>query len=168
MDARTLLSGPDATGTTLRLISPDTSAADAQPINRELSLLAFNHRVLALASDADTPLLERLRFLCIVGNNLDEFFEIRVAGIKEQLRVRMPPARLTLQEARGLLPLIGSEVRTLIDKQYRLLNEQVLPALAAAGVRLLRHADRTLAQRAWVTRCPTTVPRPQRRIAVWS
>ncbi|MEP6655876.1 MAG: polyphosphate kinase 1 [Betaproteobacteria bacterium] len=152
MDARTLQSGPDATGTTPQASRPGTSAADAQPINRELSLLAFNHRVLALASDADTPLLERLRFLCIVGNNLDEFFEIRVAGIKEQLRVRMPPARLTLQEARGLLPLIGSEVRTLIDQQYRLLNEQVLPALAAAGVRLLRHADRTPAQRAWVTR----------------
>ena len=160
MDARTLLSGPDATGTTLRLSRPDTSAADAQPINRELSLLAFNHRVLALASDADTPLLERLRFLCIVGNNLDEFFEIRVAGIKERLRVRMPPARLTLQEARGLLPLIGSEVRTLIDKQYRLLNEQVLPALAAAGVRLLRHADRTLAQRVWVTRYFSEEVRP--------
>lgn len=152
MDARTSLSGPAAAPAAVGASRPAMSAGDTQPINRELSLLAFNHRVLSLASDPGTPLLERLRFLCIVGNNLDEFFEIRVVGIKEQLRARIPPARLTLQEARGLLPLIGSEVRALIGEQYRLLNEQVLPALSAAGVRLLRHADRTPAQRAWVTR----------------
>src|SRR5690242_4474419 len=77
--------------------------ADAAPLNRELSLLAFNRRVLALAADPDTPLLERLRFLCIAGSNLDEFFEIRVAGVKEQLRARVPPPGMTLQEARALL-----------------------------------------------------------------
>src|ERR1700752_1776763 len=68
------------------------------PINRELSLLDFNRRVLALAEDPDVPLLERLRFLCIVGSNLDEFFEIRMAGVKEQLRAKVPPPGMTLAE----------------------------------------------------------------------
>jgi polyphosphate kinase len=122
---------------------------DPPLINRELSLLAFNRRVLALAQDPGVPLLERLRFLCIVSSNLDEFFEIRVAGLREQLRAKAPAPGITLAEMRAVFNRIGDEAQTLVAEQYRTLNEQVLPAMAAAGIRLLRHADRNDAQRQW-------------------
>jgi len=139
---------PDA-GT--RAPMPDTEA-DAAPLNRELSLLAFNRRVLALAADPGTPLLERLRFLCIAGSNLDEFFEIRIAGIKEQLRAKIPPGGMTLQEGRALLTQVGVEARALIDAQYALLNRDVLPALERAGVRLVRRTEFTAAERDWAAK----------------
>jgi polyphosphate kinase len=127
-----------------------TRPADTSPINRELSLIAFNRRVLALAAGTDIPLLERLRFLCIVGGNLDEFFEIRVAGLKEQLRAKVPPAGMTLQSMRALLAEVSAAARALVTDQYRLFNAQILPALAQRGVRLLGRADRSPAERAWV------------------
>jgi polyphosphate kinase len=120
------------------------------PINRELSLLEFNRRVLALAESPAVPLLERLRYLCIVGSNLDEFFEIRIAGVKEQLRAKVTLSGMTLQEARELFTELGSGARALISDQYRVLNEQVLPALDHAGVRLIRRTEFTAAQKAWV------------------
>jgi polyphosphate kinase len=120
-------------------------------LNRELSQLAFNRRVLALAADDHLPLLERLRFLCILAGNLDEFFEVRVAGLKEQLREGTPPYGMTLQETQALMQHIGDEVRALVDEQYRLLNQTVLPALAEAGVHLIRRTDFTPAQRAWAS-----------------
>ena len=78
----------------------DSHPGSALLISRELSLLAFNRRVLALAQRKDIPVLERLRFLAIVGNNLDEFFEIRVAGIRSALRSGTPPRGATLHEVR--------------------------------------------------------------------
>ena len=121
-------------------------------LNRELSLLAFNRRVLSLAADRAVPLLERLRFLCILGSNLDEFFEIRVAGIKEQLRAGVAPAGMMPPAARALLHQVGDEVRALIAEQYRLLNDEVLPALARKGVHLVRRTDFRPDERAWVAR----------------
>ncbi len=126
--------------------------ADASPINRELSLLAFNRRVLALAEDPAVPLLERLRFLCIVASNLDEFFEIRVAGLKEQLRAKIAATGTAAQELRELLARVGDEARALIADQYRVLNAEVLPALANAGVRLVRRTEFTPAELEWAAR----------------
>jgi polyphosphate kinase len=130
---------------------PDASspAPDAL-INRELSLLAFNRRVLALAERADIPVLERLRFLAIVGSNLDEFFEIRVAGLRNALRSRMAPPGLTLAMVRQTYAETCNAAHDLVADQYRVLNSDVLPELARRGIRLLRHDDRNEAQRRWV------------------
>ncbi len=116
-------------------------------LNRELSLLAFNRRVLLQAQDDTIPLLERLQYLCIVSSNLDEFFEVRIASLLARNR-----------EDRGLrqrAPLpdfddVNAAAHELVRQQYETLNGQILPALAASGIHLLRHADRNDAQRAWV------------------
>jgi polyphosphate kinase len=97
-------------------------------INRELSQLEFNQRVLALATDQSLPLLERLRFLCISSSNLDEFFEIRVAGLKQLAELGSG------DEAQ--LAQIRERAAHLIEDQYRCLNDQLLPELNAAGVRV--------------------------------
>lgn len=119
-------------------------------LNRELSLLAFNQRVLAQAEDERLPLLERLRFLCIFSSNLDEFFEVRVAALKERLEIN-PHA----QEVDGLtiaqtLALISVRAHELVSKQYTLLIDTLLPALAQEGICFLRRSQWSDAQRAWV------------------
>jgi polyphosphate kinase len=106
--------------------------------NRELSWLAFNTRVLHEAADARTPLLERLKFLAIFGSNIDEFYMVRVAGIRRQLAAgvtRTGPDGIGPAE---LLDRIDAQVRELLVMQERILQDEVLPALSAHGVRLLR------------------------------
>jgi polyphosphate kinase len=121
-------------------------------INRELSLLEFNGRVLAQALDEKVPLLERLRFLCISSNNLDEFFEIRVAGLKQRLELGsdQPGADgLTVTEQ---LQAIHDRTRRLVDAQYACLNDVVLPALRRQGIELLARATWDAATAEWVER----------------
>ena len=119
-------------------------------LNRELGLLAFNRRVLAQARSPHTPLLERLRFLCIVSSNLDEFFEIRVAGLKEQVKLNSVAITTDGLTARAAFERVSDEAHALVDEQYALLNDELLPALATEGIRFIRRSDWTEIQRDWV------------------
>ena len=117
-------------------------------LNRELSQLAFNRRVLAQAEDKDIPLLERLRYLCIASSNLDEFFEVRIASLLAKSRLdgdTREPAALT-----AALQLTSTECHAIVERQYQVLNREVLPQLSAQGIHLLRDQDRNDRQRAWV------------------
>jgi polyphosphate kinase len=115
-------------------------------LDRERSILAFNHRVLAQARREDVPLLERLRYVTIVSSNLDEFFEIRVADTLEALR--RPGSGVT----ESSLTAMTTAAHELIDEQYALFNDHVMPALAREGIVVINHAERNPAQRAWVAR----------------
>ena len=132
-------------------------AASASPVggserflNRELGWLEFNRRVLAYAEDRHTPLLERLRFLCIVDSNLDEFFEVRVAGLKAQIATGSNHPGPDGIAPEALFRQISAESHALTERMYRLLNEELFPALAAAQVRFLRRSKWTEAQKEWV------------------
>jgi polyphosphate kinase len=124
--------------------------APQQFLNRELGQLEFNRRVLAQAEDATIPLLERLKYLCIVSSNLDEFFEIRVAGLKEQIKLGAIAASADGLTARQTLQLVRDQAHQLIERQYHLFNTDVIPALAVQGIKFLRRTQWTAAQEAWV------------------
>jgi polyphosphate kinase len=104
-------------------------------LNRELGALEFNSRVLAQAEDPKTPLLERLRFVCIVSSNMDEFFEIRMSGIKEQLKSNpknLTPDGLKIKDA---YEVVASKAHELVARKFSLLQEDILPKLEKAGVK---------------------------------
>ncbi len=119
-------------------------------LNRELGQLAFNRRVLAQAANRATPLLERLRFLCIVSSNLDEFFEIRVSGLKAEIEAGSPPIGPERMRADQVFGQVAAETHDLVNAQYQLLNEEILPGLANEGIRFLRRADFTATQAEWI------------------
>jgi polyphosphate kinase len=115
---------------------PDLKAPEHY-LNRELSLLDFNWRVLAQALDESVPLLERLRFLCISSGNLDEFFEIRVAGLKQLIELGSGPISSDGLSASEQLAAIHERAVKLVADQYHCLNSVLLPALREAGVDIL-------------------------------
>ncbi len=132
--------------------------------NRELSWLAFNARVLHEAADTRTPLLERLKFLAIFGSNIDEFYMVRVAGIRRQLAAgvtRTGPDGIGPAE---LLDRIDARVRELLVMQERILQDEVLPALSMHGVRLLRMDELDATERSAVDAFFSTHPLEESRI----
>lgn len=113
-------------------------------LDRDLSILAFNERVLDWARRPAVPWLERLRYLCIVSSNLDEFFEVRMAPHVEEAVTNN-----TLHTDTGLAR-IAAQARAMVDEQYRLYNDVLLPAFKRQGIRILSHGERNTEQRRWV------------------
>ncbi|MBP6339495.1 MAG: polyphosphate kinase 1 [Vitreoscilla sp.] len=113
-------------------------------LNREQAMLEFNRRVLAQARRADVPLLERLRYITIVSSNMDEFFEVRFADTLESARARDSEA------TRAELAAVAARAHAIIDEQYALFNDELMPALQRQGVEVINHAERNESQRRWV------------------
>ncbi|UOO93438.1 polyphosphate kinase 1 [Vitreoscilla stercoraria] len=117
---------------------------------REMSLLAFNRRVLAQANDERVPLLERLKFLCIVSSNLDEFFEVRMAWLKQQQKINghlpLPNGELPQQVIHNVI----AETRAIVQEQYQMFNQKLVPALQQQGIRFYRRREWSKEQTAWI------------------
>jgi len=127
-------------------VSPDSELY----LNRELSLLEFNQRVLAQALDPSTPLLERLFFLSITSTNLDEFFEVRVASHRERA-THAPEARtIDGRTSPETLKAVSKRAHRLVADQYKALNDSLLPELKNQGIRLLRRNEWTTEQTEWI------------------
>ncbi|QKK03173.1 MAG: polyphosphate kinase 1 [Pseudomonadota bacterium] len=121
-------------------------------INREISLLTFTRRVLEMARDDTLPLLERLRFLCISCTNLDEFFEVRVAAIRQRMQhgANQPgPDGLT---PGATLAAIRETVLEMVQTQYRVLNQELMPDLQRQGIHIVRRSEWSQRQRRWLHR----------------
>jgi len=127
---------------------PEASSTPSDPVtllSRERAILEFNRRVLAQARRSDVPLLERLRYICIVSSNMDEFFEVRFSDALDA--ARLPDSGTSHSD----LAVVAADAHALIDEQYRIFNDEVMPALAAEQIVIVNHADRTEAQRQWVS-----------------
>ena len=119
-------------------------------LNREIGQLEFNRRVLAQAADPEVPLLERLRFLCIVSSNLDEFFEIRVAGLKAQIDEGGDTPGPDGIAPSVVFREVSHQTHQLVAQQYELFNQGLVPLLAKEGIRFLRRGQWSGTQREWI------------------
>ena len=119
------------------LIAPAAPAA-VRYINRELSRLDFDERVLAMAEDAHLPLLERVRFLAIFSQNLDDFFQVRVAGLKEQVLAAVAVSSPDGMSPQEQLKAIRTRVERLVERQVNIYNRELVPALAQSGIAIVR------------------------------
>src|SRR5580692_16330 len=118
-------------------------------INRELSWLEFNQRVLDEAINPDNPLLERVKFFCITSSNLDEFFEVRVAGLKQQVESDVVERSVDGLTASETLRAVTKRVRRMVEQQYECWQKHMRPALAKHGFRFLGFDELDDADHAW-------------------
>ena len=142
---------PPPAATPLADIQPDDLANPALYINRELSWLEFNRRVLAQASDATHPLLERVKFLAISATNLDEFFMVRVATLLKKFRAGIDDLSIDGLSTDDELDVIRERAGEQMAEQTRVWMDELRPQLAAEGIRFLDAADYTPAIDAWLT-----------------
>ena len=129
-------------------------------LNRELSWLEFNQRVLSEAANPATPLLERVKFFCIVSSNLDEFFEVRVAGLKQQMESDTARPSMDGRTAAEILRLVTKRVRRMVEDQYRLWRGELRPQLAKARIRFLEYSELKESDRKWLDEYYRTQVRP--------
>src|SRR6185369_4062726 len=134
--------------------------ADARFINRELSWLEFNQRVLDQSVDSSNPLLERLKFFCIVSSNLDEFFEVRVAGLKQQIESEVVDRSIDGLTATEIFKAVAARVRRKVNDQYACWRDDIEPALAKRGIRILEIAELERDDFDWVQEYYRTQVRP--------
>lgn len=130
--------------------TPEGKFTPACYINRDLSTLRFQLRVLAQATNPRYPLLERMFFLTIFSSNMDEFFEIRVAGLIQKMKQGDQTSSLDGRKPSELLAEISQIAHRAVKEQYRILNEDILPELAKADIRYLKRHELTPEQKAWM------------------
>ena len=127
-------------------LPPVHLVSDIDLLDRDVSILAFNERVLDWAKRPEVPLLERLRYLCIVSSNLDEFFEVRADLHMSAYRNKDSKGTYNT----NTFKTVYESARSLVAEQYSLYNEVLLPSLAKNNIRILSHGDRNLVQKKWV------------------
>ncbi len=127
-------------------VSPATRDPGLSLLDRDHSILAFNERVLDWAHRPDVPLLERLRYLCIVSSNLDEFFEVRSAPHLDALMAGDSKGTYSIESFAAL----SEAAHRLVSRQYALYNDELMPAFAREGIAIVSHGERDAAQRRWV------------------
>lgn len=132
------------------MVSPIKLNSPEYYLNRELGILEFNRRVLAQAEDPRNPLLERLKFLCIVSSNLDEFFEVRVAGLKEQIQFNSTFTAADGMPPRQVYTEVSRVAHALVAHQYRVFNDVLIPQLRAEDICFLRRTHWNEAQQQWI------------------
>ncbi|MGE3312968.1 MAG: polyphosphate kinase 1, partial [Limisphaerales bacterium] len=129
---------------------PGTNASPSRFFNRELSWLAFNQRVLEEAMDSANPLLERVKFFCITHSNLDEFFEVRVAGLRQQDAVGSTELTTDGLTAHQALPVVRQRIRQMVDQTYACWRNHLVPELAKHDIRFVRIEQLDESDLAWL------------------